>query len=214
MKLWPGKSYPLGTPRDGAGVNFSLFSENGEKVEVCLFDSSEAKESARIPLREKTVHVWHIYLPEVRLGQVYGYRGHGPYQPEQGHRFIPAKLLLDPYATATGEDNRDGHNDNLSWNCYAEGPADDIAIIELRERQKRNFVATLLLSQGVPMLLAGDEIGRSHNGNNNSYCQDNEISWVDWNLDPRRQSLLEFTRDLIQCGGAIFFRVALSVGPQ
>jgi glycogen operon protein len=571
MKLWPGKPYPLGALWDGAGVNFSLFSENAEKVELCLFDSSEGKESARIPLREKTAHVWHIYLPEVRLGQLYGYRVHGPYEPEQGHRFNPAKLLLDPYAMAiagtikwgdelfsypighpdadlalderdssdglpkcvvvdpafswgndvaprtpwhktliyelhvkgftarhpgvperlrgtyaglacpavldyfhslgitavelmpvhqfvadrqlvdrgltnywgynsigffapdarysssgvlgqqvaefktlvktlhregievildvvynhtaegnelgptlsfrgidnasyyrlvendrryymdytgcgntlnvthpavlrlimdslrywiqemhvdgfrfdlasalarelhavdrlgaffdiihqdpvisqvkliaepwdlgeggyqvgnfpalwaewngiyrdtvrrfwkgdsgqvgsmayrltgssdlygtsdrqphasinfitahdgftlhdlvsyndkhneaNGEDNRDGHNDNLSWNCGAEGPTDDIAIIELRERQKRNFLATLLLSQGVPMLLAGDEIGRSQSGNNNSYCQDNEISWLDWNLDPRRQSLLEFARSLIQ----------------
>jgi glycogen operon protein len=70
--------------------------------------------------------------------------------------------------------------------------------LALRERQKRNILATLLLSQGVPMLLAGDEIGRTQGGNNNSYCQDNEISWIDWNLDPRRQSLLEFTRGLIQ----------------
>ena len=100
MKLWPGKPYPLGALWDGAGVNFSLFSENAEKVELCLFDSSEGKESARIPLREKTAHVWHIYLPEVRLGQLYGYRVHGPYEPEQGHRFNPAKLLLDPYAMA------------------------------------------------------------------------------------------------------------------
>ena len=97
---------------------------------------------------------------------------------------------------ANGEENRDGHNDNISWNCGAEGPSDEPAVLELRERQKRNFLATLILSQGVPMLLAGDEIGRTQGGNNNAYCQDNEISWVDWNLDRTRRELLEFTRRL------------------
>ena len=81
---------------------------------------------------------------------------------------------------ANGEDNRDGSDGNRSWNCGAEGPADDPDILVLRERQKRNFLATLLLSQGVPMLLAGDEMGRTQRGNNNAYCQDNDISWVDW----------------------------------
>jgi glycogen operon protein len=99
---------------------------------------------------------------------------------------------------ANGEDNRDGHNDNLSWNCGAEGPTKDFEVLNLRERQKRNFLATLLLSQGVPMLLAGDEFGRTQQGNNNAYCQDNEISWMDWDLDPRRESLLEFTRSVIR----------------
>jgi isoamylase len=98
---------------------------------------------------------------------------------------------------ANGEDNRDGANDNESWNCGAEGPTDDPGIIELRERQKRNFLATLLLSQGVPMICAGDEISRTQGGNNNGYCQDTEISWHDWNLDDRRKSLLEFTSRLI-----------------
>ncbi len=98
---------------------------------------------------------------------------------------------------ANGEDNRDGHNENLSWNCGVEGPSDDPAIGELRERQKRNFLATLLLSQGVPMLLAGDERGHSQNGNNNAYCQDNEASWIDWRSTPRRAALAEFTRLLI-----------------
>ena len=79
-----------------------------------------------------------------------------------------------------GEDNRDGTDDNRSWNCGAEGPADDPGILALRERQACNFLATLLLSQGVPMLTAGDEMGRSQRGNNNAYCQDNEISWVHW----------------------------------
>ena len=81
---------------------------------------------------------------------------------------------------ANGEDNQDGHSDNLSWNHGAEGPTDDPEIIALRYRQMRNLLATLLLSQGTPMLLAGDEFARTQKGNNNAYAQDNEISWIDW----------------------------------
>jgi glycogen operon protein len=103
----------------------------------------------------------------------------------------------DKHNEANGEENRDGTSDNLSWNCGAEGPSDDAAVNELRERQKRNFLATLLLSQGVPMLLSGDEISRTQGGNNNAYCQDNEISWLDWELDDAKKGLLEFTRSLI-----------------
>lgn len=98
---------------------------------------------------------------------------------------------------ANGEDNRDWMEDNLSWNCSAEGPTDVPKVIELRERQKRNFIATLFISLWVAMLLAGDESGRSQQGNNNAYCQDNEISWVDRNLDQRRKHLLEFTKEVI-----------------
>jgi glycogen operon protein len=98
---------------------------------------------------------------------------------------------------ANGENNQDGANDNNSWNMGVEGPTDNPDIIAARERQKRNFLATLFLSQGVPMLCGGDELGRTQRGNNNAYCQDNEISWYDWNLDERRQKLLEFTRQLI-----------------
>jgi isoamylase len=98
---------------------------------------------------------------------------------------------------ANGEENRDGTDNNLSWNCGIEGPTNDPKILELRERQKRNFIATLFIAQGVPMLCAGDEIGRTQRGNNNAYCQDNEISWVDWKLDDRKSSLLEFTRTCV-----------------
>jgi len=98
---------------------------------------------------------------------------------------------------ANGEDSKDGSNDNYSWNMGVEGPTDNLEIIELRERQKRNFVATLLLSQGVPMICGGDEISRTQNGNNNAYCQDNPITWYNWDLDERKLSLLEFTRHLI-----------------
>jgi glycogen operon protein len=98
---------------------------------------------------------------------------------------------------ANGEDNMDGESHNRSWNCGVEGPTDDEQVLELRARQQRNFLVTLLLSQGVPMLLHGDEIARTQRGNNNVYCQDNELAWVDWDLDQRRSELLEFTRRVI-----------------
>ncbi|HTM56358.1 MAG TPA: glycogen debranching protein GlgX [Pirellulales bacterium] len=98
---------------------------------------------------------------------------------------------------ANGEQNRDGSDDNTSWNCGAEGPTKDPAIKALREKKKRSFLATLILSQGAPMMLAGDEIGHTQRGNNNAYCQDNEISWLDWKLSPEQESLLKFTRRVI-----------------
>jgi len=104
----------------------------------------------------------------------------------------------DKHNEANGEENRDGHNHNLSWNCGAEGPTDDPAINALRERQKRNLLATLMLSQGTPMLLSGDEMGRTQGGNNNAYAQDNEISWLDWTATPEREALVEFAADLIR----------------
>jgi isoamylase len=103
----------------------------------------------------------------------------------------------DKHNEANGEDNRDGHNHNLSWNCGAEGPVQDPAILALRRRQKRNLMATMMLSQGVPMLLGGDEFGRTQQGNNNAYCQDNEINWFDWERAKNRQQLLDFTSKLI-----------------
>jgi glycogen operon protein len=95
---------------------------------------------------------------------------------------------------ANGEQNQDGEAFNRSWNCGAEGPSTDPAVNELRARQQRNFIATLLLSQGVPMLSHGDELGRTQRGNNNAYCQDNELSWVHW---PEDRTLLEFTRGMV-----------------
>jgi len=303
MKVWPGRPYPLGATWDGAGVNFALFSENATAVELCLFDWPEGKcKSTRIKMPEQTDQIWHVYLPQTRAGQLYGYRVHGPYASAAGHRFNPSKLLLDPYAKAiagtiqwsdalfgytighpeadlskderdsaeglpkcvvvdpafswgddappntpwhetviyelhvkgfialhpevpkhlrgtyaalacppvidylkalgitavelmpvhqsinfvtardgftlhdlvsynekhneaNGEGNGDGHNDNLSWNCGVEGITEDSAILALRARQQRNFLATLFFSQGIPMLLAGDEIGRTQRGN-------------------------------------------------
>ena len=97
---------------------------------------------------------------------------------------------------ANQEGNRDGADDNHSWNCGAEGPTDDARIIALRERQKRNLIATLLLSQGVPMPLAGDELSHTQTGNNNTYCQDNELTWLNWDLDERRRDFLEFVKQV------------------
>jgi isoamylase len=99
---------------------------------------------------------------------------------------------------ANKDENKDGANDNDSWNMGAEGPTGDAAINTLRERQVRNFLATLMLSQGVPMLAGGDEVARSQRGNNNGYCQDNELTWFDWNLDPPRERLRSFTSKLIK----------------
>jgi glycogen operon protein len=101
----------------------------------------------------------------------------------------------DRHNEANGENNMDGAQNNRSWNCGVEGPTDDPNIIKLRNRQKRNFLATLLLSQGVPMLLAGDEAGHTQNGNNNAYCQDNETSWINW--EKADKNLIEFTASLI-----------------
>jgi isoamylase len=99
---------------------------------------------------------------------------------------------------ANGDGNKDGDNNNRSWNCGVEGPTDEPQINALRERQQRNFLTTLFLSQGVPMLTGGDEWGRTQNGNNNAYCQDNEISWFDWTRDKKQNQFLEFTRKLIK----------------
>jgi len=103
MRIWPGRPYPLGATWDGSGVNFALFSEHATKVELCLFDSaSSAGESHRIVMPERTHMVWHASLPDVRPGQLYGYRVHGPYDPKEGHRFNPHKVLLDPYTKRIG----------------------------------------------------------------------------------------------------------------
>ena len=104
MRVWPGSPYPLGATWDGEGVNFAIFSEHATAVDLCLFgaaDSGEAMETIAMP--EATDDVWHVYLPDARPGTLYGYRVHGPYEPSQGHRFNPAKLLIDPYAKAVSE---------------------------------------------------------------------------------------------------------------
>ncbi len=101
MRTYPGNPYPLGASWDGQGTNFALFTDNAEKVELCLFESeNDEKEAIRIPLKERSHSVWHVYIPGLKPGQLYGYRVYGPYNPQNGHRFNPNKLLIDPYAKA------------------------------------------------------------------------------------------------------------------
>ena len=150
---------------------------------------------------------------EGRIGEM-GYRltgspdlyQHNGRRPSAGINFVTSHdgLTLNDLVSynekhneLNGDGNNDGDNNNLSWNCGVEGPTDDPQINALRERQRRNFLTTLFLSQGVPMLLGGDEWGRTQKGNNNAYCQDNEISWFDWRHDEKQNQFLEFTRKLI-----------------
>ena len=114
-----------------------------------------------------------------------------------GFSLVDLVSYNDKHNDANGEGNRDGADDNNSWNCGVEGPSDDPAINRLRARQMRNMMATLLLSQGTPMLCGGDEFARTQRGNNNAYCQDNELSWFDWKFDEPQQKLLAFTKKLI-----------------
>ena len=104
----------------------------------------------------------------------------------------------DKHNQANGEENRDGDSHNRSWNCGVEGPSNDPRVDSLRRQQQRNFLTMLFLSQGVPMLLGGDEFSRTQNGNNNAYCQDNEISWFNWGWNEKQKRLFEFTRKLIK----------------
>jgi glycogen operon protein len=117
---------------------------------------------------------------------------------------------------ANGEGGRDGTDDNRSWNCGVEGETDDPAVKELRDRQSRNILATLLLSQGTPMLLAGDELRNTQSGNNNAYCQDNELSWLDWQLDERSRELVAFTQRLLRLRAehAVFRRHGFLTGEE
>ncbi len=136
---------------------------------------------------------------------VYDHRGRRPWASvnfvtaHDGFTLNDLVSYNDKHNLANGEDNRDGHSDNHSWNHGVEGPTDDPEIKILRLRQMKNLLATLLLSQGVPMLVAGDEMGRTQKGNNNAYCQDNEISWIDWELldTPSGRKLHDFTRRLL-----------------
>ena len=136
-------------------------------------------------------------------GDVFNRRGRKPWASvnfitaHDGFTLRDAVSYNDRHNDANGEDNRDGHADNRSWNCGAEGPTDDIEINRLRARQQRNLLATLLLAQGTPMLLAGDEFGRTQQGNNNAYCQDNEIGWIDWQIGEEGVALTNFVRRLI-----------------
>jgi glycogen operon protein len=135
---------------------------------------------------------------------LYQHNGRRPYASinfitaHDGYTLNDLVSYNDKHNEANGENNNDGDNNNASWNCGAEGPTDDPDVNDLRERQRRNFLTTMFVSQGVPMLCGGDEVARTQNGNNNAYCQDNELSWLHWDHDENQKRLLEFTRKLIQ----------------
>ena len=135
---------------------------------------------------------------------LYAHSGRAPYASinfvtaHDGFTLEDLVSYNEKHNEANGEENRDGESHNRSWNCGVEGPTDDPAILALRARQKRNLLATLFLSQGVPMLLHGDEMGRTQRGNNNAYCQDNEISWVDWSLRDANKLLIGFVQRLTE----------------
>src|SRR5207253_5538039 len=136
---------------------------------------------------------------------IFGYRGRRPWASinfitaHDGFTLQDLVSYNEKHNEANGENNRDGHDPNFSSNCGVEGPSDDPAIVSLRDQQKRNFFATLLLSLGVPMLLAGDEFGHTQRGNNNAYCQDNDISWLDWqDIRPEDERLRHFVRRLVR----------------
>ncbi|MEO6057410.1 MAG: glycogen debranching protein GlgX, partial [Gemmatimonadales bacterium] len=130
---------------------------------------------------------------------LYGWNGRRPYASvnfvtaHDGFTLLDLWSYNEKHNEANGENNADGESHNLSWNCGVEGPTDDPAVLALRERQRRNIIATMALSQGVPMLCGGDEMGRTQLGNNNAYCQDNELSWLHWDLEPADEDLLAFT---------------------
>jgi len=134
---------------------------------------------------------------------LYAHSGRQPYASinfvtaHDGFTLADLVSYNEKHNEANGEENRDGESNNLSWNCGVEGPTDDPAVNELRLRQMRNFLATLLLSQGVPMISHGDEIGRTQHGNNNAYCQDNETTWLNWDLTEEQKALCEFARQLV-----------------
>jgi glycogen operon protein len=148
-------------------------------------------------------------LPKMASGllgsaDIFDRRGRRPWSSVNFVTAHDGFTLADLYAydtkhnEANGEDNKDGHDDNRSWNCGLEGPTDDVAILELRDRMRRNLMATLVLSQGTPMILMGDEVGRTQGGNNNAYCQDNETSWLNWSrIGARDEAFFDFTSRLI-----------------
>jgi glycogen operon protein len=134
------------------------------------------------------------------LYQLNGRRPHASINFITAHDGFTLRDLVsynEKHNLANGEGNRDGESRNRSWNCGAEGETDDAEVLRLRERQQRNILTTLMLSQGIPMMVMGDEMGRSQLGNNNAYCQDNELSWLDWDLCQGNADLLDFTRELI-----------------
>jgi glycogen operon protein len=159
--------------------------------------------------RDHVRDFWRGELPASLLADrlsasasIFNYQGRRPWAcvnfitAHDGFTLNDVVSYNEKHNDANAENNADGSTDNRSWNCGAEGPSEDPAIMALRYRQRRNMLATLLLSQGTPMILGGDEFGRTQRGNNNAYCQDNEISWLDWNFGEAESSLVRFVQRL------------------
>ena len=150
-----GRSTPLGATVVAGGVNFSVFSRNASAVELVLFDREDAAQPARVipidPVTNRAYHYWHVFVPGLQQGQLYGYRVQGPFDPSSGMRFNPAKVLLDPY----------GRGVVVPQNYSREAA-----------RLQGDNATVTMLSLGLPMILMGDEVRRTQHGNNNSYCQD------------------------------------------
>ncbi len=166
--ILPGKSFPLGATVYPDGVNFCIFSR-AEALELLLFEYPEDPQPSRVIGLDPKIHCscyyWHIFIRGIKSGQVYAYRAYGEYAPEKGLRFDGTKVLLDPYAKAIAGANI------------------------------KNFFTVLLMSQGTPMILMGDEIRRTQQGNNNAYCQNNELSWFDWNNIEYNLGLFRFVKN-------------------
>jgi len=149
--VWPGRPYPLGATWDGRGTNFALYTENATKVELCLFDAVDGhKETARIVLPDSTDMVWHGYLPDVLPGQLYGYRVTGPYKPEEGHRFNPNKVLLDPYAKAIARETK--WHDEM-WGYRVGDPAEDLSFDDRDSAAFAPLAVALVAMVGITVLL-------------------------------------------------------------
>jgi isoamylase len=159
--------------------------------------------------RDTTRAFWKGAVPVAEMAQrlaassnEFNHRGRRPWASvnfvtaHDGFTLNDVVSYNEKHNLANGEDNKDGSSNNMSWNCGVEGPTEDAEINALRERQIRNLLATLLLSQGTPMLLAGDEFGRTQSGNNNPYCQDNEISWLNWDIKEKGRNLVKFVQEL------------------
>ena len=156
MNIWPGKPHPLGATWDGLGVNFALFSEHAEKVELCLFDSTGAeKESHRLQLPEYTNQIWHGYVPDLVPGQMYGYRVYGPYDPEKGLRFNPNKVVMDPYAKVV---TRGACWDDSMFAYRLDDPELDLSLDTRDNAGFAPFAAVIDPSGRVVGLLAPDRI--------------------------------------------------------
>jgi glycogen operon protein len=170
-----------------------------------LLPDSRVASSETVPSspRQKRRTVSELATRLSGSNDLYAQSGRKPYASinfvtaHDGFTLLDLVSYNDKHNDANAEENRDGESNNLSWNCGVEGATDDPDINALRWRQVRNFFATLLLSQGVPMISHGDELGRTQSGNNNAYCQDNEITWIDWNLTSEQKALCEYVQRLV-----------------